>query len=141
MPMGARTDGPTAVIVEDCEQVRYILTRLLQRGGFATRAFSSAVEALDGWQQLGSADLLVTDLTLPHMAGDQFVRYLRKHGLLGSAAVMLVTAVTSLASPVPDAVLLRKPFTLKEFEAALARVVGGAASDQEAGELISKISA
>ncbi len=71
---GAR-GGETIVLVEDDKQVRDVVSRILQAAGYRLLAFASAREALahltDPARAGASPALLLTDLVMPDMGGDE----------------------------------------------------------------------
>lgn len=132
-----RTDSPTetrtAMVVEDCDALSYILCKLLSREGFAVRAFSSAVEALEAWRTDGAPALLVTDVTLPQLSGVELIRRLQAERRLGQTRVIIVTASAQVHSPLTHAVVLTKPFSLTGLQDAVNRALPfGACGDRMA---------
>lgn len=122
MRVGSPTERLRALVVEDCDELRYILVKLLGRHGFNVSAFSNAPDALEAWAD-GGANLLVTDITLPRMSGVQFLKELDRTQLLGSAGVVIVTATARLDPPLPRAVVVQKPFAVASFDAAVERAL------------------
>lgn len=77
--------GLEILIVEDHMDTRTTLQRLLERRGYKVTAATSAEEALAA---AGAAqfDLVISDLGLPDMTGNELMALLRdRHGLLGIA--------------------------------------------------------
>jgi two-component system cell cycle sensor histidine kinase/response regulator CckA len=69
---------PTSVlIVDDEESVRNFVERVLREGGYATTTASDGPEALEIAAKLEPLDVLVTDLMMPQMTGDELARRLR----------------------------------------------------------------
>lgn len=123
MRIGSPTERQTAMVVEDCDELRYILVRLLARQGFDVAAYENAYDALCDWDERNAA-LVVTDLTLPHMSGVQFLNELRETNRLREAAVLIVTAAAELPPPLERAVVLTKPFAVAAFDRAVQRAIG-----------------
>lgn len=75
-----RGQGETLVLVEDEKQVREVVSRILIAAGYRLRTFASAREALSGLQDPGAEPprLLLTDLVMPEMGGDELAREARK---------------------------------------------------------------
>lgn len=75
-----RGQGETLVLVEDEKQVREVVSRILVAAGYRLRTFASAREALTGLQDPGAEPprLLLTDLVMPEMGGDELAREARK---------------------------------------------------------------
>ena len=68
---------PTILIVDDEETVRRFVDRVLQDAGYQTALAASGAEALEVAARLGSFELLVTDVMMPQMTGDELARRLR----------------------------------------------------------------
>ncbi|HET9515086.1 MAG TPA: response regulator [Gemmatimonadales bacterium] len=69
---------PIVLVVDDDPQVRAITVRALADGGFATLEATNAVDALAVLQDPTAPDirLVITDVVMPGMAGDDFGRLL-----------------------------------------------------------------
>jgi PAS domain S-box-containing protein len=65
------------IIVNDDVTQLSILSALLKKGGYATRSFASAEQALRGMEAGSPPDLIVTDLYMPGIDGWRFCRLLR----------------------------------------------------------------
>ena len=68
----------TILIVDDEESVRRFVERVLHDAGYVTALAADGPEALEVAKRLGSFDLLLTDLMMPQMAGDELARRLRR---------------------------------------------------------------
>jgi two-component system, cell cycle sensor histidine kinase and response regulator CckA len=74
-----RTPAPTRVLVVDDEQVVLkFVNRILTDRGYATVLASSGAEAEQAVTTSGPFDILVTDLIMPQMSGDELARRLRQ---------------------------------------------------------------
>jgi two-component system, cell cycle sensor histidine kinase and response regulator CckA len=74
--------GPTVLVVDDEPQVRALSARVLVDAGFDVLDAGDAVEALARLQAPGGSEirLVITDIVMPGMQGDEFgrlIRYLR----------------------------------------------------------------
>jgi DNA-binding response OmpR family regulator len=112
-----------ALVVDDEPNIVALVTRLLEREGMDVTTAASGSEALDRAREL-QPDLVVLDLTLPHLDGIEVCRRLRA---FSEAYVVMLTArdgeahlVTGLSSGADDYVT--KPFSPREL---LARVRAG----------------
>lgn len=76
--------GPTTVlVVDDEEPILRLVDRVLKRAGYVTRLASSGADALAIAEGPGPLDVLVTDMMMPEMNGDEVARRLRlKHPAL-----------------------------------------------------------
>lgn len=83
------------LVVDDEENTRLALTRLLLREGYDVQAASNGFEALDRLRS-SPAELIITDLNMPEMNGLTFLRELnRDHP---SSNVIMITAYGEVES-------------------------------------------
>ena len=76
--MTARPSRPLSVLVVDDEElVRKFVERVLREAGYQTATASDGPEALEVAAKLESFDILVTDLMMPQMTGDELARRVR----------------------------------------------------------------
>jgi two-component system cell cycle sensor histidine kinase/response regulator CckA len=68
----------SALIVDDEESVRKFVERVLREAGYQTAQASDGPEAIEVAATLKSFDILVTDLMMPQMTGDELARRLRQ---------------------------------------------------------------
>ena len=74
-----KQDRPINVlIVDDEEPVRKFVDRVMRDAGFTTAQACDGAEALDVASKVGTVDLLVTDVMMPQMLGDELARRLRQ---------------------------------------------------------------
>jgi CheY-like chemotaxis protein len=65
------------LIVDDEEPVRRFVERVLASAGYKTSTAADGNEAIAEASKLGSLDILVTDLMMPQMGGDELARRMR----------------------------------------------------------------
>lgn len=118
------------LVVEDFEDNRFMLRRLLEMAGY------EVLEATDGEQALAVAEqkrpaLILMDLSLPRLDGLAATRGIRQHPELGNVPIVAVSAHDSadfhaeaLAAGCNDYVA--KPIDFEQLDALLTRVLGGA---------------
>lgn len=116
---------PTVFVVDDEEQIATLLTRILQREGYAVRAFSSGEDALAAIPA-ERPDLVVTDLMMPTMSGVELVRRVRDaapetRAVLTTGYASIDNVVDALRSGVDD--FVTKPFSVAEIRDVVARVL------------------
>jgi len=68
----------TVLVVDDEEPVRKFVDRVLKDAGHQTVLASDGPEAIELASRLTSLDILVTDVMMPLMAGDELARRLRQ---------------------------------------------------------------
>jgi len=67
----------TALVVDDEEPVRKFVERVLREAGYKTASAGDGAEAIDIARKMASLDILVTDVMMPQMTGDELARRLR----------------------------------------------------------------
>ena len=67
------------LVVDDEEPVRKFVQRVLGEHGYHIELAVDGSEALEVAQKLGQFEILVTDLMMPRMTGDELARRLRQH--------------------------------------------------------------
>ena len=78
------------LVVEDDDGIRDLVDRVLREGGYETRVAPNGLEALGLLETDAWCDLLLTDLLMPEMAGDELVR--RARALHPNLKVLYLTA-------------------------------------------------
>ena len=69
----------SVLIVDDEEPVRKFVGRVLQDAGYTTALASDGPDALEAASKIEHIDVLVTDVMMPHMQGDELARRLRQN--------------------------------------------------------------
>jgi two-component system cell cycle sensor histidine kinase/response regulator CckA len=116
------------LIVDDEETLRRFVDRVLTQAGYTTTTASDGPEAIAAAAKLGSIDLLVTDLMMPQMTGDELARRLRQNQpslkvlyLTGFADRLFKEKVTLWQ----DEAFLEKPCSIKGLMEAAALLLFG----------------
>ncbi|OYW29098.1 MAG: hypothetical protein B7Z47_05170 [Chthoniobacter sp. 12-60-6] len=111
---------PEVIVVEDNRDMRDFICRVLEPDA-KTRAFEDGQAALEAMQE-SVPDLIITDMMMPRMTGDELVASLRKDERLRDVPVILLTAkadeemkLNLLIEGVQDYVM--KPFLIDELRA------------------------
>lgn len=78
MTTAQRPESATIVIVDDQPSVRSFVGRVLSDAGYTTATASNGPEALKIMEMSGTVNLLVTDLMMPEMRGDELARRVRQ---------------------------------------------------------------
>ena len=68
----------SVLVVDDEEPVRKFVDRVMRDAGYATVQAADGAEALDVASKAGPVDILVTDVMMPQMLGDELARRLRQ---------------------------------------------------------------
>lgn len=122
------SDGRRALVVDDMPVNRLLAAKLLARGGWTVTEAEDGPSALDRLRNGDKPDLILLDISMPVMSGQELCRIIRDSGLAGPAVKII--AYTAHAMPEDaatfqedgfDAVLI-KPIGRASLGAALAEV-------------------
>jgi two-component system cell cycle response regulator DivK len=120
--------APTVLVVEDFEDNRFMMRRLLEMSGYRV------VEAVNGEQAVETAvsqrpDLILMDLSLPKLDGLAATRRIRQHDELARTPIVAVSAhdttdfhADALAAGCNEYVT--KPIDFDQLESLLKRLLG-----------------
>lgn len=118
----------SALVVEDDEQIAYILRFILEREGFKVHAAPDGRTALELIASLAPPAIVILDVMLPHADGFELLARLRGQSGWQGVPVILVTArsqeqdiVRGLEAGAND--YLIKPFKPEELRARVRRLV------------------
>ena len=108
------------LIVDDDFSLCEFTSLILAREGYCLHVAHDANQALKQVEQ-HAYDLIITDLTLPGLPGDQLARFLREQG--HQCPIMLMTG--SLLNAKPDHIdtVLLKPFSISELRKTVAALL------------------
>jgi PAS domain S-box-containing protein len=68
----------TVMLVDDEIAIVKMLKQVLEKGGYSVRAYTSSVDALADYESApDSFDLVITDMTMPEMAGDKLAKSIK----------------------------------------------------------------
>ncbi|MCA2213734.1 response regulator [Jidongwangia harbinensis] len=120
-------DRPTVLVVDDEEDLRDIMRRMLERRGFSTLVAGDSDEAITACREHpGDIDVLVTDLGLPGVSGGELSRTATQlrpaMGVVYISGLPKDIAVTKGLID-DDALLVKKPFTSELLIDALRAVI------------------
>jgi CheY-like chemotaxis protein len=102
------------LIVDDDAAVRMFLDSVLVAAGYETTVSADGPEALAAWQQAGPFDVIVTDVMMPQMRGDELAQRVRM-GHPDTKVLYVTGYPDALFAGRPrlweDEAFLEKPFT------------------------------
>jgi CheY-like chemotaxis protein len=124
------TGGALIMVVDDDEDVREITQILFEAVGYRVRA---AEDGLEAWREICLGErpaLILLDLMMPGMDGEQFIRTLRESPMLDIPVVVISghSAAREKARQLGANDCLTKPIDLDELLALVRRFVPGQAA-------------
>ena len=123
----ARTDGslPRLLVVDDNEDMRQTMKRLLERLGYEVEIAANGAHALE-MQPRVAADVLITDIFMPDTDGLETINlfkaafpHVKIIAMSGGGASLREADYLSTASVVGADAVLRKPFSKESLLEAL----------------------
>ena len=124
---GSFAGNETILLVEDDENVRNMISKILLRYGYNVLEASNAGEALLIWEkETIPIDLLITDIIMPHLSGDKLAeRMLKKEPDLKVLQMSgyPVSTIKERGFSVKEDVFVQKPFSPFKFIAKIRDVL------------------
>ncbi|MDE1919556.1 MAG: response regulator [Patescibacteria group bacterium] len=110
------------LVVDDDEEIRYMLTELLQSEGHSVSTAADGQEALEMIRRDAGYDLVITDHNMPRLLGVELVRLIKKGFPLMKIILMSAREdLDSVAFTAGASAVLRKPFRANEMLSAIVR--------------------
>jgi DNA-binding NtrC family response regulator len=114
----------TLLVVDDQATIRNILIQVLKLEGYRVLSAVDGRDALEtASQNSGKIDILITDLQMPVMGGEELIHKLT--ALRPETRVICLSAGLSEVSLAQDVLFLPKPFVLKELMTTVRGVLDG----------------
>ncbi|MCK5930510.1 MAG: response regulator, partial [Nocardioides sp.] len=66
------------LVVDDTDDIREVMARMVERQGHSADQAIDGVEAVEALQRT-SYDLMLLDLSMPRMTGEEVVRWIQQH--------------------------------------------------------------
>jgi CheY-like chemotaxis protein len=107
---------PSIMVIEDSVDSRLLVEVALQDENYHVITAESGIQALELLEEGACPDLILLDLSMPEMPGDQFMIELRKHEHCSHSKVLVVSGwddVSQRAQDIGATGYLRKPFDLR----------------------------
>ncbi len=90
------------------------MAELLESEGFEVAVASNGEEGLEVLLQMGTPCLVLLDLMMPVMNGEDFLRHVRQNPELDAVPVIIVTASGRMPLPGTQGIL-KKPFEISDL--------------------------
>ena len=102
------------LIVEDSEEVLWMMGNVLEHAGFAVDAATTGEKALEKMRSFPETQLIILNYLLPDMSGLAVLKRLREDG--SRVKVIAVSAMKEARESLVNAgAFLEKPFDINEF--------------------------
>ena len=128
--------GERILYVDDDEALVYLMTRMLRRMNYEVVGFQHSPQALEAFlADPDGFDLVITDMSMPHMDGATLVREL--HGVRPELPIIMVTGYIrpkdlEEASGLGISELILKPNSANEMGEVLSRILSGSLNTKAA---------
>jgi len=116
-------DAPI-LVVDDDREIRETITLALEASGYTVVGASDGCEACRWLREHGAPSLILLDLMMPRMDGEELLRALERDDALRAVPVVIVSGDPSCrerAAELRAAGCLPKPVLLRDLEAAVER--------------------
>jgi CheY-like chemotaxis protein len=127
MPPAERVVPTVVMVVDDEPQVLDIERHILERAGYQVLLATSAHDAIARLTEGPPLDLLITDLDMPELGGDEMVSRIR--AIRPDLKVLFVTGHADLLMETPrqweGEAFLEKPFTEESLRDAVSLLLSG----------------
>jgi signal transduction histidine kinase/DNA-binding response OmpR family regulator len=127
-PAYVRTDdrgSGTILLVEDDENLKSLLSRILRKKGYTVLETQNPGEALLICEDYkDNIDLLVSDIVMPHLSGDKLAK--RLQAMRNNLHVLLISGYPDRYNPEngnENFIFLQKPFELDKFTELVKKVI------------------
>ena len=121
-------DKPKVLLVDDKEQIAKILFHYLE-SEYACYYVQNPVEAIKWLQEGNMPGLIISDIRMPEMRGDEFLYYLKHNELFRNIPVVMLSSEDStterirlLEEGAEDYIV--KPFNPMELKVRIKKIVG-----------------
>lgn len=128
--MSSRTG--TVLVVEDNGEVSAGLAEILEEEGYTTAVVATAEQALEYLRTQRLPELILLDLILPGMSGQEFLARRSAHAVHREIPVVVLSAVCHEVDPqgLGLAACFTKPADIPELLAAIDRILTGAGASE-----------
>ena len=112
-----------ALVIEDHRDISTLFSMVLEEAGFKTEIIRTGDEAVARLADV-VPEVVILDLHLPGVAGDEILRQIRTDARLAETRVIVITAYTALAKTLQEEadLVLIKPVSLNLLRRLVARL-------------------
>lgn len=121
----------TVLVVDDSPVMRTFIRRVMKLAGFEDAEYLEASDGREALERLEarSADVVLTDINMPRMGGEEFLEEMARRGMLNSTPALVIS--TDATRDCMHRMLtlgargyISKPFTPESLREQLDRVLG-----------------
>jgi CheY-like chemotaxis protein len=116
------------LVVDDNEALRENLVEALELEGYQVEAVASGAAALASLARDPLPEVVLVDMLMPGMSGQELVATLRRDPRLAALRVALVTGLTPAREVLPVDAVLGKPFGVAELLGVVERLLAAGAA-------------
>lgn len=117
------------LIVEDDHDTRVALRQSLENAKYVVYSASNGLDALNLLKKNVAPDLILLDLRMPLMNGEDFLKIKNSLETLADIPVMIITAHKDKLSLVPDQPFMKKPLDLDKLLQVIPDCIKGRSAD------------
>lgn len=128
--MNAEASKPVALVVEDDEQIAFLVRFIVQKEGYAVQAATDGLKARELIEAIAPPALVTLDLMLPHVNGLELLETIRSREGWREVPVLMLTAKSqqkdiARAMELGASGYVIKPFKPEELRLAIRNVAKG----------------
>lgn len=120
--MGKKKNG-LILLIEDDHDIRVAIRSTLEQGNYEVLSAPNGRSALEILKQY-IPDLIVLDMVMPIMDGEEFLEQKNKSDKLAEVPVVLISAFEDKLKIITDGPKLKKPFDLEKFLSTIPEIIG-----------------
>lgn len=117
------------LVAEDDADIRFIVVRVLERAGYEVDSVADGLAGLDALRRR-RPDLLITDLDMPGLSGEDMCQQASAEGVLDDVPILIISGALrpgdTRAAGMGAADVLLKPFVGGELLEIVGRLLRGA---------------
>lgn len=102
----------SVLVVEDDEDIRNVLTDLLESEGYSATSAANGQEALDVLETIEKPCLVLLDMMMPIMNGREFLDKVKKDTRLAPIPILIVSAIADRTNTSGSIGFLKKPIDI-----------------------------
>jgi two-component system chemotaxis response regulator CheY len=111
------------LVVDDDPDLRETMQDILEMEGWTVRLASNGKEALEVLRQFGKPCLILLDMMMPVMTGEEFLEHVQQDPVLNTYPVIICSATSRSTLPGARSII-RKPFMAEDLLASVAAHCG-----------------